>query len=95
MLDAQGRGVRATRTATAAGQAASLFQWATSPYSAAALTQAGHPHELTPSPHTVHWRLDVETAGVGTGACGPGVAKQYQVKCRKVEFGFRLDPVLA
>jgi hypothetical protein len=29
----------------------------------------------------------------GRARVGPGVADKYQVKCRDVEFGFRLDPV--
>jgi beta-galactosidase len=103
MVDERGNGVRATRT-TAPNQAAQIsergrddeqFHWAASRYSAAELTGARHPHELVASPDTVFWRLDVETAGVGTGACGPGVMEKYQVKCREVEFGFRLDPVTA
>lgn len=103
MLDERGNGVRATRmtTSNAAAQISERgwedeqFHWAASRYSAAELTRARHPHELVASPDTVFWRLDVETAGVGTGACGPGVMEKYQVKCREVEFRFRLDPVTA
>jgi beta-galactosidase len=103
MVDERGKGVRATRTTapnavapiSARGREDEHFHWAASRYSAAELTRAGHPHELVASPDTVFWRLDVETAGVGTGACGPGVMEKYQVPCREVEFGFTLDPVTA
>jgi beta-galactosidase len=103
MLDERGNGVRAACT-TAPNVAAQIsergredeqFHWAASRYSAAELTRARHPHELVASPDTVFWRLDVETAGVGTGACGPNVMETYLVKCREIEFGFRLDPVTA
>jgi beta-galactosidase len=96
MLDGQGNGVRATRT-PGAEEGPSLFQWAASPYSASELTLARHPHELIPPSESdpVYFRLDVASAGVGTAACGPGVAEQYQVKCREIEFEFRLDPVVA
>jgi beta-galactosidase len=89
MRDGEGNGVRST-AGTGTGR---HFHWAASRYSAAELARARHPHELVASPDTVYWRLDVEEAGVGTGACGPGVAEEYQVKCREVEFGIRLEPV--
>jgi beta-galactosidase len=103
MVDERGNGVRATRTTTSSlvpqmserGRDDEQFHWAASRYSAAELTGARHPHELVASPDTIFWRLDVETAGVGTGACGPGVMEKYQVQCREVEFEFRLDPVTA
>jgi beta-galactosidase len=103
MVDERGDGVRATRTTRLSlvsqiserGRDDEQFHWAASRYSAAELTRARHPHELVASPDTIFWRLDVKTAGVGTGACGPGVMKKYQVECREMEFGFMLDPVTA
>lgn len=101
MVDDQGQGLRAVRIAPASTATATSgedeehqhFQWTASRYSAVELRRARHPYELVPSSDTVYWRLDIETAGVGTGACGPGVLEKYQVPCREVEFGFRLDPL--
>jgi beta-galactosidase len=39
----------------------------------------------------VRLRLDAESAGVGTGACGPITLEEYRVKCREMRFAFEFE----
>ncbi|KAL1960098.1 hypothetical protein VTO42DRAFT_270 [Malbranchea cinnamomea] len=96
--DKRGWGVRASRVSSSDGGAddaaanpvTELFQWVASRYSAEALERAAHPRDLVPE-KCVRLRLDAESAGVGTGACGPPMLEQYRVKCRERKFGFELE----
>ncbi|KAF4958400.1 hypothetical protein FSARC_11034, partial [Fusarium sarcochroum] len=52
---------------------------------------AKHPCDLVEE-DAITLRLDAEISGVGTGACGPGVAERHTVKLREVAFSFKLEP---
>ncbi|KAL2869002.1 putative beta-galactosidase [Aspergillus lucknowensis] len=102
--DTRGRGVKVTRLSAAEVDAAAgadagvkddeerLFQWVATRYSAEAVEKAKHANELVPEKR-VRVRLDVETCGVGTGACGPTTLEKYRVPCEEREFGFRIESV--
>lgn len=72
-MDSSEVGVRASSSGNPA-----TFQWAASRYSAATLQKARHPRDLIQEKEIL-WRLDVEAAGVGSAACGPGVKEEFQV----------------
>jgi beta-galactosidase len=99
--DRRGWGVRVTRDTPSsksnAGADSSseerLFDWVATRYSAEAVEKAKHANELVPE-KLVRVRLDVQTCGVGTGACGPTTLDKYRVPCEETEFGFRLEAVL-
>ncbi|KAL3481392.1 glycosyl hydrolases family 2, TIM barrel domain-containing protein [Aspergillus californicus] len=88
--DARGWGIRVTRPAED-NQGKTLFQWTASRYSSEAIEKAKHANELVPEKR-VRVRLDVETCGVGTGACGPTTLDKYRVPCQPRGFGFRIEP---
>jgi beta-galactosidase len=93
----RGWGVRVTRDAPSSnsdGDSERLFDWVATRYSAEAVEKAKHANELVPE-KLVRVRLDVQTCGVGTGACGPTTLDKYRVPCEEREFGFRLEAVLA
>ena len=90
MVDQHGVGLRASCVGKGGNRL--LFHWAASKYSAAELERASHPPELV-SENAVFFRLDAEQAGLGTAACGPGVRKEYQVRCSEKEFEFKLESV--
>lgn len=93
MVDERGAGIQASRVS---GEGAGLLQWAAGQYSPAVLEKARHPRDLLPEADgAVLWRVDVEGAGVGSGACGPAVAEASMVKCEAVEFEIVLDSFLA
>lgn len=70
------------------------FQWAAQKYDPTVLEQAKHPCDLEGMERQgLLWRLDCDSAGVGTGACGPGVKEDCQVAYRERWFEFRLRPV--
>jgi beta-galactosidase len=95
--DGRGWGVRVTRDAPSSNSDADLerlFDWVATRYSAEAVEKAKHANELVPE-KLVRVRLDVQTCGVGTGACGPTTLDKYRVPCEEREFGFRLEAVLA
>lgn len=87
LVDESGFGVRATRL-----DDVHEFSWAAGYYSPAALDQARHPCDLMEEEVCLA-RLDVATSGVGTGACGPGIGEDVQVKCEEAEFSFRLQSI--
>jgi beta-galactosidase len=93
MGDGRGWGLKAVRISPEEKGTSSvqLFQWAASRYSAENIEQARHPQDLV-AERAVLLRLDVESAGVGTGACGPKTLERYQVKCQEKTFVFRLEP---
>lgn len=90
MADGRGWGLKAIRTDASAGTS-SPFQWAASRYSAQAIEQAKHPRDLV-AKNAVRLRLDVASAGVGTGACGPRILEEYQVPCEERVVSFCLQP---
>lgn len=88
-----GAGIQASRVSK---EGAGMLQWAASQYSPKVLEKARHPRDLVVEDDgAVLWRVDVEGAGVGSAACGPGVAESSTVKCEEVEFEVVLDGVLA
>ena len=88
--DKRGWGVRASRVAANDDESTELFQWVASRYSAEVLEKGRHPRDLVPE-KCVRLRLDADSAGVGTGACGPTMLEKYRVKCEEMRFGFELE----
>lgn len=93
-----GEGVRAKASgrddwsAGHSGEGEGLFSFAAGRYSARALQEARHPCDLVEEEATL-LRLDARVAGVGTGACGPGVREDLLVKTEEMRFGFVLERV--
>lgn len=86
----QGRGIRASMAEnTDCGDG---FCFAATRYSDETVQEAQHPPDLVEE-NAVLLRLDAKVAGVGTGACGPGVNEADQVKCRPYNFSFMLESV--
>ncbi|PIA93457.1 Beta-galactosidase [Cercospora beticola] len=85
--DENGLGLRATRL-----DGNGKFAWAAGYHSPQALDAARHPHELVEE-DALLLRLDVATAGVGSGACGPAILPEHEVKCKEVSFAFQLQAV--
>ncbi len=69
------------------------FAFAAHPYSAWALTEAQHPHELRPD--GVWWYLDGFHGGLGNGSCGPGVRPEYQLRQAEYRWTVRLQALRA
>ncbi|KFY06645.1 hypothetical protein V492_07880 [Pseudogymnoascus sp. VKM F-4246] len=93
MVSHSGAGIQASRVSE---EGAGMLQWAASQYSPKVLEKARHPRDLVAEDdEAVLWRVDVQGAGVGTGACGPAVAESSMVKCEEVEFEIVLDGLLA
>lgn len=91
MANLQGAGIQVTREVI--GDAPErTFQWSAGRYTAAALEAAKHPCDLIEEDATL-LRLNAEGAGVGSAACGPGVAEEFEVKCCETEFSFLLEKV--
>lgn len=69
------------------------FSFQLSRYSATAVEAAAHPCDLIPEPDgSLLLRLDSEVSGVGTAACGPGVADEFLVRLDGPKrFGFVLE----
>lgn len=87
--DERGWGIKATREADAPSTPS--FQWAVSRYSPEVIEQAKHPRDLVSDSRITRLRLDAESAGVGTGACGPTTLEKYRVPCKDIEFAFKLE----
>lgn len=68
----------------------STFSFVAGRHSAETLQAARHPTDLVEEEATL-LRLDVEVAGVGTGACGPAVREDLMVRCKDMSFGFELE----
>lgn len=72
-----------------------MFQWQLSKYDAKTLEEAKHPCDLAGKEEEgMLLRLDVAHAGVGTGACGPRISEECEVKCEEREFEFLLEPLI-
>ncbi|OJJ46028.1 hypothetical protein ASPZODRAFT_67276 [Penicilliopsis zonata CBS 506.65] len=100
LRDTRGGGLKITREATDNKEeeeeeeeedGEEVFQWVATRYSAEAVEKAKHANELV-ADSVVRVRLDIESSGVGTGACGPTTLEQYRVKCEERRFRFRLEP---
>ncbi|KAI8716670.1 Beta-galactosidase [Fusarium sp. LHS14.1] len=87
LSNAYGLGIRAT---SIQGGDDHHFNWTATRHSAKTIQAAKHPCDLVEEDATI-LRLDAEVAGVGTGACGPGVAERHLVGLREMEFGFKLE----
>ena len=88
----QGLSVRSEPQASRMGADKDFFNFQASLHSAETISKAKHPCDLVEG-NVLYLRLDVQTAGVGSGACGPGVREDYLVKTREVAFGFKIDSV--
>ncbi|KAG6031191.1 hypothetical protein E4U41_007652 [Claviceps citrina] len=71
----------------------STFSFVASRHSAETVQAAKHPTDLVEEDDATLLRLDVEVAGVGTGACGPAVREDLMVRCKDMSFGFELEHV--
>jgi beta-galactosidase len=94
VADGRGRGLRAIRTTGSINSdklQSEPFQWVASRYSAQMIENAKHPRDLI-AEKAVHLRLDIASAGVGTGACGPRTLEKYQVPCEESVVSFCLQP---
>jgi beta-galactosidase len=86
LTEAQGAGLRAS------GGINGEFSFRASRYADRTVQEAKHPCDLVEEDATL-LRLDVKVAGVGTGACGPGVREDLLVKAEPIKFGFLLEPI--
>ncbi|KAK3309820.1 glycoside hydrolase family 2 protein [Chaetomium strumarium] len=68
------------------------FSFRVSRYSDKTVQAARHPCDLVEEGATL-LRLDAKVAGVGTGACGPGVREDLLVPVEEMQFGLCLEPV--
>jgi beta-galactosidase len=94
VLNEQGLGIKATYLAGKSNpRDKEFFQWAACLHDADMLEKTRHPCDLVEREGAL-WRLDADNAGVGTGACGPGVKIVDQVECREREFTFVLEPAI-
>ncbi|KAH8697872.1 beta-galactosidase [Talaromyces proteolyticus] len=90
--DGRGRGLQVQRQKVGSDKdTTTLFQWVATRYSAEAIEKALHACDLVPE-KVVRVRLDVESCGVGTGACGPRTLDKYRVPCEERTFSFTLQP---
>lgn len=83
----QGRGLRATKLGD------KPFHFVAKRFSDEAVDKALHPPELVEDETATHMRLDMEVAGVGTGACGPAVREDLMVWDRECKFSFYLESI--
>lgn len=72
-------------------QSDSLFNFAYRPYSDKNIEQATHPYKLKPEKSNT-LSIDYQIAGLGTGACGPGILPKYLIKAQEADFWFRIKP---
>lgn len=71
------------------------FDFSLSAYGAHDLERSGHPYQLKSlaDDGAVVFRIDDDHHGLGTGACGPDVQDQYQLKMRTFDFTVSLEPI--
>lgn len=92
LSDHRGWGLRVSRDPVQTDKdTTSCFQWVASRYSAGQIETAKHPCDLVPG-KTVLVRIDAESSGVGTGACGPTTLPKYLVTCEERKFQFQFVP---
>ncbi|RFU24565.1 hypothetical protein B7463_g11778, partial [Scytalidium lignicola] len=68
------------------------FQWSAGRHTADMLEAAKHPCDLIEEDATL-LKLSADGTGLGSAACGPGVAEEFVVKYREMQFSFVLEPV--
>ena len=66
------------------------FEFNVSKYSTAVLTKAEHTDELVKDGKT-HLRIDYKVTGVGSAACGPGLADIYKLSDKDIDFSFSIN----
>lgn len=92
IVNSCGAGIRVTGERQGNGKSPKEdFQWSAGRYSAKTLEIAKHPCDLVEESATLV-KLNAEAAGVGSAACGPGVAEAFEVKCCETEFSFTFEP---
>jgi beta-galactosidase len=84
LTDSSGRGLSVTGMP--------LFGLTVRPWSSAALANARHRNELSPS-STVELTLDAGQQGIGTASCGPGTLPRYELFLRETVFTVLLEPL--
>ena len=65
------------------------FEFNVSKYSTNALLIAEHVDELKTDGKT-HLRIDYKVTGMGSAACGPGLADEYKLNDKEVDFSFSI-----
>lgn len=65
------------------------FEFSALHYSAEALTDAAHRHELVPDENT-HLLVNYRVNGIGTNSCGPNLPEKYIFLDEKFDFSFRI-----
>ncbi len=74
--------------------AADRFSLSVSHYSPEYLTRFAHDYELVPERETTVI-IDYRQSGVGSGSCGPELAREYQVNEKKISFTHYVKPVFS
>ena len=67
------------------------FECCVSKYSTQALYRAEHTDELK-ADGKVHLRVDYRCAGVGSGACGPELKREYRLAEKEIDFSIQFAP---
>jgi beta-galactosidase len=71
---------------------AKSFSLSVSHFSPEYLTSVNHDFELTPERETTVI-IDYRTSGIGSGSCGPELAKQFRIDEENIDFKFFIKPV--
>ncbi|MBE6695237.1 MAG: glycoside hydrolase family 2 [Ruminococcaceae bacterium] len=71
-------------------KAESEFEFNVSKYSTRAITDAKHWDELIPNKMT-NIRIDYKNSGLGSGACGPALKKEYRLDEKHIEFAYYVN----
>ncbi|MEM5016758.1 glycoside hydrolase family 2 TIM barrel-domain containing protein [Metabacillus indicus] len=69
------------------------FSFNVSRYALAELTATSHDHQLQEDNSRTWVYIDYKMSGVGSGACGPALAENYQVNEKSIRFSFEMEPV--
>jgi len=67
-----------------------MFDFTATKHSAQTIEHAAHPCDLVEDESTL-LRLNAAVAGLGTGACGPGIREDHMVRPSEASFGFVLE----
>ncbi|MCC8150425.1 MAG: DUF4981 domain-containing protein [Lachnospiraceae bacterium] len=67
------------------------FSFNLSQYTAEELTKKAHNYELEKSGQTI-FCIDYRQSGIGSGSCGPQLAKKYRLNDTHYSFGFHIRP---
>lgn len=90
---AAGKGSKSAKLPAIRIDAAPLFEFNATHYTAEDLYAAKHAHELTPRPETILY-LDAAHRGLGTGSCGPDTLDRYKLTANRYSFRYLLRPVI-